>query len=61
MKTKIRISRYSQNGYNFINFQILDDAIEPIGSLLFQGYKGSFMLLQSKLIVPFVTTRELQE
>jgi len=42
MKTKIRVSRYSQNGYNFINFQILDDAIEPIGSLLFQGYKGKF-------------------
>jgi hypothetical protein len=45
MKTKIRTTEYSQNGYNFTNIEILDTKYEgghlnPIGSVRFQQTNG---------------------
>ena len=44
MKTKVRTTEYSQNGYNFMNIEILaekwKDYFNPIGSIRFQQTNG---------------------
>lgn len=44
MKTKVRTSEYSQNGYNFMNIEILAEKwvgyLNPIGSIRFQQTAG---------------------
>lgn len=44
MKTKIRTTEYSQNGYNFMDIEILaekwKDYLNPIGSIRFQQTDG---------------------
>lgn len=55
MNTKIRTTEYSQNGYNFMNIEILDlryiGHLTPIGSIRFQQTNGEEHWYGMKFIV----------
>jgi hypothetical protein len=65
MKTKVRTSDYSQNGYNFMNIEILAEKWEgylnPIGNIRFQQTAGESNWYGMKFIVETDRIVDLQK